>query len=266
MRSHEEMMELILRKASDERVRLVTLEGSRAGRQADEFSDYDVTFFVREMSFDDSFIEDMGEILILQKPDPMPALPNAQTYLMMYQDGNRIDLKIAPISDLSSYQLSENYDVIIDKDAVCKEKKSRVKSYEIKEFTYEEACECVNEFYWISLYVLKGIFRNHRWYAYKYMNLCIEECLKMISFEIFTRKKETLKLGKCYHDIETYVHLSKQMDEWMTFAETFQRKQALLSIMKVFYEASFISFQRMNWELPEEAKRVMEYVENKIAV
>src|SRR5690554_8055131 len=49
MRTEKEMMELILSTAQeDERIRLVTLEGSRANVNVpkDEFQDYDITYFV----------------------------------------------------------------------------------------------------------------------------------------------------------------------------------------------------------------------------
>ena len=49
MRSEKEMMDLVLSLAEqDERIRIVTLEGSRANINIpkDEFQDYDITYFV----------------------------------------------------------------------------------------------------------------------------------------------------------------------------------------------------------------------------
>ena len=52
MRTPEEMIELILNKArEDERIRAVTIEGSRANSNAvhDEFSDFDICYFVTDV-------------------------------------------------------------------------------------------------------------------------------------------------------------------------------------------------------------------------
>ncbi len=52
MRSEKEMMDLVLSLAEqDERIRIVTLEGSRANINIpkDEFQDYDVTYFVTDV-------------------------------------------------------------------------------------------------------------------------------------------------------------------------------------------------------------------------
>ena len=132
MRSQSEMMELILSKAKDERILLITQEGSRNTDEADVFSDYDITYFVEDVNdFDDTFIRDFGDIMILQKPEAMPCLKHARTYLMMFQDGNRIDLKIAPLSDLQEYLREENVHVIIDKRNLCTKKDYLNHTYEI---------------------------------------------------------------------------------------------------------------------------------------
>lgn len=60
MRSESEMMNFILDIAKkDERIRLVTLEGSRTNKHVprDRFQDYDISYFVTDM---DSFTSDDG--------------------------------------------------------------------------------------------------------------------------------------------------------------------------------------------------------------
>lgn len=77
MRSEQQMYDLILNFAkSEERIRAVTLEGSRTNRNipADEFQDYDITFFVTDMdgfTADDAWLDVFGERQILQKPEDM---------------------------------------------------------------------------------------------------------------------------------------------------------------------------------------------------
>ena len=106
MRSEQQMYDLILNFAkSQERVRAVTLEGSRTNRNipADEFQDYDITFFVTDMdgfTADDAWLDVFGERLILQKPEDMelfPAEERGYSYLMLFADGVKIHLTLLPL-------------------------------------------------------------------------------------------------------------------------------------------------------------------------
>lgn len=81
MRSQEEMMRLILdRAAGDERIRAVTMEGSRANGNAvhDRYSDFDICYIVtgvREFTRDKSWLEGFGELLIAQFPNDWYDIP-----------------------------------------------------------------------------------------------------------------------------------------------------------------------------------------------
>ncbi len=87
MRSEKQVYDIILTYAkADERVRMVTLEGSRTNTNIppDDFQDYDITFFVTDMqSFigDDRWLDVFGERLILQKPEDMELFPAAENAL-----------------------------------------------------------------------------------------------------------------------------------------------------------------------------------------
>ncbi len=73
MRSEQQVYNTILTFAkADERIRMVTLEGSwtNINIPADDFQDYDITFFVTDMqSFiaDDEWLDVFGERLIMQQ-------------------------------------------------------------------------------------------------------------------------------------------------------------------------------------------------------
>ena len=101
MRTQQEMFDLIINTAkSDERIRASLLVGSRANPTApkDEYQDYDVCYFVTDMKpfFDNpSWIEEhFGKPLIMQTPETMRGADGGGhfTYLMIFPDGNRIDL------------------------------------------------------------------------------------------------------------------------------------------------------------------------------
>ena len=83
MRTEKQVYDTILNLAkSDERIRMVTLEGSRTNINIppDDFQDFDITFFVTDMqSFtkDDKWLDVFGKRLILQKPEDMELFPAA---------------------------------------------------------------------------------------------------------------------------------------------------------------------------------------------
>ena len=81
MRSEKEMMDLVLSLAEqDERIRIVTLEGSRANINIpkDEFQDYDITYFVSDIEpfiSNDDWLNQFGNIIMMQKPEDMELFP-----------------------------------------------------------------------------------------------------------------------------------------------------------------------------------------------
>src|SRR5690625_937503 len=107
MRTEQEMMDLILKTAKDDqRVRAVYMNGSRTNPHApkDIFQDYDIVYVVTETA---SFIKNkhwvnvFGDLLMIQEPDkndhslgkPVD-FAHSYGYLMLFTDGNRIDLHI----------------------------------------------------------------------------------------------------------------------------------------------------------------------------
>lgn len=107
MRTEKEMFHLILGVANnDERVRAVYVNGSRTNPNVskDIYQDYDIVYVVTETkSFLDNknWISVFGELAILQEPDKNDVgfemkmdFDRSYTWLMLFKDGNRIDLHI----------------------------------------------------------------------------------------------------------------------------------------------------------------------------
>lgn len=127
MRNQQQMMDLIMQFAEqDERVRVVAMNGSRVNTKVpvDIFQDYDIVYLVTDVQ---SFIEDcdwtdyFGEKIIIQMPDAMgDSLEDNDgrfAYLMLLADGNRIDLRLFPLSLQATYIHEDKLiDVLLDKD------------------------------------------------------------------------------------------------------------------------------------------------------
>src|SRR5690606_5827156 len=113
MRTEQEIMELILSYAKkDERIRVVGMEGSRTNINVpkDEFQDYDITYIVTDIETfkkDDKWLDYFGKRIMIQKPEAMalfpPKLGNWFSYLMLFEDGVKIDLTLVPIYELDLY-------------------------------------------------------------------------------------------------------------------------------------------------------------------
>jgi aminoglycoside 6-adenylyltransferase len=168
-RTEQEMFDLILSTArSDERIRAVVLNGSRADpdAKADCFQDYDIVFVVKDVrSFvsDPLWIDRFGELMILQLPTDWYAHPydydkgEPFTYLMQFMDGTRIDLTL----DTGYIDNGEPAVALLDKDDRLSNLPAPSSSaYCVKAPGRKEYCDCCNEFWWLGPYIAKGLWRK----------------------------------------------------------------------------------------------------------
>ena len=97
MRTETEMMDLILQIAESLQVEAVALSGSRTNPRSpkDDFQDYDVVYIVENLEdliSDSSWLDQFGKRIIEQEV----TLGHRRLYLMLFEDGNRIDLTLCP--------------------------------------------------------------------------------------------------------------------------------------------------------------------------
>ena len=116
MRTDQEMLELILGTAKKLQVDAVALSGSRTDTKApkDEFQDYDVVYVVDDLDTltnDLSWLDQFGKRVIEQEV----TLGHRRLYLMLFEDGNRIDLTLCPKEHIQEWVESEaDYTVLVD--------------------------------------------------------------------------------------------------------------------------------------------------------
>ena len=96
MRTDHEILDLILQIAKKLQVDAVAISGSRTNQkvQTDEFQDYDLVYVVDDidtLTSDLSWLDQFGERIIEQEV----TLGHRRLYLMLFEDGNRIDLTSA---------------------------------------------------------------------------------------------------------------------------------------------------------------------------
>jgi len=215
MRSEQEMLDLIVEVArSDERIRAVILNGSRANPNAprDFFQDYDVVYVVTDFEpfkYNLEWIERFGELMILQMPedmqDPAPADHSGFVYLMQFTDGNRIDLGIFPVSRLPELLNDSLTVVLLDKDGIVPPlPPSSDRDYLPKPPTAKAFADCCNEFWWVAPYVAKGLWREEILYAKCMLDEYVRPTLtKMLVWHIGVKtgfSRNTGKLGKYFEN------------------------------------------------------------------
>ncbi len=217
MRSAQDMYDLILNTArSDERVRAVILNGSRANPNAapDVFQDFDVVYLVTEVdSFrtDPDWIDVFGERMMMQLPeemsDPPPADDGHYIYLIQFADGNRIDLGISPLDRMDEFIGDSLSVTLLDKDDVLPAfPEPNESDYLPKPPTAKTFADACNEFWWVSVYVAKGLWRVEIIYAKTMMDHYVRDMLmKMLNWYIGTKTDFKINPGKLGKHFERYL-------------------------------------------------------------
>ena len=257
----------------DERIRVVTLEGSRTNINIppDDFQDYDITFFVIDMqSFinDDSWLNVFGERLILQKPEDMelfPAVEKGFSYLMLFTDDVKIDLTLLPLDLIDEYFTWDKLvKLLLDKD-------NRIKhppvptdiDYHLKKPTERMFDDCCNEFWNTTIYVVKGLCRGEILFAIDHLNDIVrKELLRMISWSVGVEQGFDFSLGKNYKFLKQYIteELWKRLISTYNMDSYFHMWESLEQCMTLFREVSATVAHRLDYPYPPYDEKISNYV------
>ncbi len=217
MRNEQEILELILNTAkNDDRIRAVIMNGSRTNHNAprDIFQDFDILYLVTEV---DSFMEDptwinrFGELMILQMPemmqDPPPLNNGSFTYLMLFTDGNRIDLSLFPIAKLNQLENDSLSVLLLDKDSLFQPFAPPSESdYLPRPPTAQAFSDCCNEFWWVCPGVAKGLWREEITYAKHILDRFVrEQLMKMLTWYVGMNTKFSRSPGKFGKYLKQYL-------------------------------------------------------------
>ena len=278
MRSEKEMFDLIMDFAkSNDQIKAVLLNGSRTNINAkkDMFMDYDVVYVVKSTK---PFIENknwisyFGQILIMQEPDNSDLfnveIPNEDkfTYLMQFTDGNRIDLTFATVEIAGKICKEDSQTkILLDKANIfSKLPLPSDKSYFIKKPTENEFLACCNEFWWISTYVAKGLWRRNLIYSLEVYNQNLHlELMRILRWHIGLENNFEVTSGKYdkyFKDLlpsEIYDKLLKTYP----FADEKSIWKSLKIGCELFEEVAKQISDRLNYKYDDrENQNVMDYI------
>src|SRR5574344_1510036 len=273
MRTEKQIYDTILNFAkADDRIRVVTLEGSRTNINIipDDFQDYDITFFVTDMqSFinSDEWLNVFGERLIMQKPEDMELFPKEEkgySYLMLFWDGVKIDLTLLPLEVLDEYFTWDKLvKLLLDKDnRVTNIPVPTDEDYYIEHPTARSFDDCCNEFWNVTPYVIKGLCRKEILFAIDHFNQIVRhELLRMISWKVSIETGFKLSVGKNYKFIERYI----SEDLWEKLLSTYRMDsyeniwEALFLCHQLFRAVSGEVAERLHYAYPEYDRNITKY-------
>ncbi len=269
MRTETEMMDLILQIAESLQVEAVALSGSRADIHSlrDQFQDYDVVYIVENLEdliSDLSWLDQFGIRLIEQHN----VLGHRRLYLMLFEDGNRIDLSLCPKEYIQEWVESEaNFEVIKDDNGLFEAYQPISKRYWTAPPTEEEFAASCNEFWWVSAYVVKGIRRNQLIYATDHLyGICQQELLKVLAWQV-TSDRGAVDIGKNYKYLFQYLPTEKEKEfsALLDFSSIEKITQSLLATIQLFHQEAQYLAQKMGFNYDREvAEKMMAYAEERL--
>ena len=269
MRTETEMLDVILQTAKTLQVKAVAMSGSRTDTKApkDEFQDYDVVYIVDDLdnlTSDLAWLDQFGTRIIEQHN----ILGNRRLYLMLFEDGNRIDLTLCPKVHIKEWVESEaDFTVLEDTKGLFAPYSSNPQRYwksPASETDFEKSC---NEFWWVSAYVVKGICRNQVIYATdRLYSICQQELLKVLAWQDAS-DKGTVDIGKNYKYLFNYLPAEKEKEfsALLDFSSIDKITQSLFATMQFFHQEAQYLAQKMGFKYEKEvAEKMMRYAEENL--
>ena len=269
MRTEPEMLDLIFQTAKVLQVEAVAMSGSRTDTKApkDEFQDYDVVYVVDDLdnlTSDLSWLDQFGKRIIEQEV----TLGHRRLYLLLFEEGNRIDLTLCPKDRIQEWVDSESKFIVLEDEKGLFEYYSpspqRFWMSPASETDFEKAC---NEFWWVSSYVVKGIHRNHLVYATDHLyGICQQELLKLLAWQV-AADKGTVDVGKNYKYLFNYLpaEKEKQFSNLLDFSSLDKITQSLFATMELFHQEAQFLARKMGFDYRKDvAEKMIEYAKERL--
>lgn len=263
------MLSLLIKIAKNLKVKAVALSGSRTNQkvQTDEFQDYDLVYVVDDidnLTSDLSWLDLFGKRIIEQEV----GFGHRRLFLMLFEDGNRIDLTLCPKDHIQEWVDSEaGFTVLEDPEHLFEPYSPNIERYwtnPASQTDFEKAC---NEFWWVSAYVVKGICRNQLIYATDHLyGICQQELLKILAWQVASARGR-VEIGKNCKYLFNHlpVEKEKELSNLLDFSSLDKITQSLFDTMQLFHREAQILAQKMGFAYDKEvAEKMMRYAEEKL--
>ena len=263
------MLDVILKTAKTLQVAAVAMSGSRTNPKAlkDEFQDYDVIYVVDDLdnlTSDLSWLGQFGKCLIEQ----YVLLDQRHLYLMLFEDGNRIDLTLCPKDYIQEWIDSEaGFTILEDPEHLFEPYSPNIERYWTSPASAIEFEKICNEFWWVSTYVVKGICRKQVIYATDHLHgICQQEFLKILAWQVASDRGR-VDVGKNYKYLFNYLPAEKEK-EFTALLDFFDQKsltKSLFATMNFFHkEAQAFSLKTGFHYDKVTAEKMIEYAKERL--
>ena len=269
MRTETEILNLLLQVAKTLKVEAVALSGSRTDTKApkDEFQDYDLVYVVDDLdnlTNDLAWLDRFGKRLIEQ----YNVLEHRRLYLMLFEDGNRIDLTLCPKEHIKEWVDSEaDFTVLNDPQGLFVPYAPTPKRYWTAPASTTDFDKSCNEFWWVSTYVVKGICRKQIIYATDHLyGICQQELLQILAWQVAS-DNGTVDIGKNYNYLFNYLPAEKENEfsALLDFSSLDNITQSLFATMQLFHQEAQYLAQKMGFKYEKEvAEKMMRYAKGKL--
>ena len=269
MRTEIEMLDIILKNAETLQVEAVAMSGSRTNPKAskDEFQDYDVVYIVDDLdnlTSNLSWLDQFGKRIIEQEV----TLGHRRLYLMLFEDGNRIDLTLCPKEHIQEWVDSEaGFTVLEDPEHLFEPYSQNLERYWRSPATETNFVKSCNEFWWVSAYVVKGICRKQVIYATDHLyGICQQEFLKILAWQVASNRG-VVDIGKNYKYLFNYLPTEKEKEfsDLLDFSSIDKITQSLLATMQLFHREAQRLAQKLGFDYDKEvAEKMIQYAEERL--
>ena len=247
------------------------MNGSRVNPNApkDLFCDYDVVYYVtnpRHFLEDQSWISNFGELTILQQNDDLAHGVEGFIFLMLFSDGVRIDLGITPLSELAYVAEDTLAVVLLDKDQrIAPLPPPSDAGYYAPKPSRREFDEAVNEVFWCSNNIAKGIWRDELPYAKAMYDMVVRDpILKMLAWYAAMQHDWKLNTGKFGRWLKFYL----PSEIWQAYEKTYagvgyeETWQALFEALALVRKVGMELAENLGYAYPlEDDRRMIEYLQ-----
>lgn len=277
MRTEQQMFDLILETARcDDRIRAVIMNGSRANPNAprDRFQDFDIVYIVTDVEpfrKNLEWIQRFGEMMILQMPedmqDPPPEEGGFFSYLMQFMDGNRIDLGLFTFSQWKERGSDSESILLLDKDGFIEPFPPASDSdYLPKPPTAKAFADCCNEFWWVSPYAAKGLWRQEILYSKYIQDVYVrDQLMKMLTWHIGVKTDFKVSPGKLGKYFQKYL----EPEFWEMLQNTFSDAsyentwEALFAMCDLFRKVAIPIAEQLGFDYPfDDDRRVTAHLKH----
>ena len=269
MKTETEMLSLLIKIAKNLKVKAVALSGSRTDTKApkDEFQDYDVVYIVDDLdnlTRDLSWLDQFGKRIIEQEV----GLGQRRLYLMLFEDGNRIDLTLCPKDYIQEWVDSEaGFTVLEDPEHLFEPYSPNIERYWTNSATEKDFEKVCNEFWWVSAYVVKGICRKQVIYATDHLyGICQQELLKVLAWQVASDRGR-VDVGKNYKYLFNYLPAEKEMEfsNLLDFSSIDKITQSLFATMQLLHREAQSLAQKMGFDYDMKvAEKMIEYAKERL--